>query len=92
MEFAAPGSTVERRVELRIAAPPQGYQGPPPTDLEPTAQPSQGTTGPELVASEGVGPAGLTVLPETGGAPLSALLAGVLLVGFGVAGIRRPRR
>jgi hypothetical protein len=45
------------------------------------------------VASEELEPVtGLTVLPETGGAPFSALPGGVLLVGFGVAVIQRPRR
>lgn len=67
-ELATPGSTVERRVQLAVAA-------------EPAPAPAESPQVEETPA----------VLPDTGGAPLGALLAGVSLLGLGGLMVRRIR-
>ncbi len=41
--------------------------------------------------SEDTGPGGITVLPDTGGAPVGVLVGGMLLLGAGIA-VRIVRR
>jgi rare lipoprotein A len=98
-ELVAPGSTVELRIRFGIAAPPPGYAGPLPDDPAPV---EQRNSGPEAGAGasspsrdaepRGATPAGMTTLPETGGAPFGALVSGCILAGLGacmLGGIRR---
>lgn len=78
-ELAVPNSTVQQRVEFEIAAKPT----PQPLEQEapePPAEPSAEEPEEEL-----------TVLPDTGGAPLSLPVAGGLLIALGIAVRLWPR-
>lgn len=123
VELAVPNSTIERRVELDVAAPPAPKQPveaavaeetvepvvqetpepvveetPEPTVQEtpepvveevpePGAKEKQEPEKSEPKKSEATGPGGITVLPDTGGAPLGALFlaGGAMLLGAGIA-------
>lgn len=123
VELAVPNSTIERRVELDVAAPPAPEQPveaavaeetvepvvqetpepvveetPEPTVQEtpepvveevpePGAKEKQEPEKSEPKKSEATGPGGITVLPDTGGAPLGALFlaGGAMLLGAGIA-------
>lgn len=99
-ELATPGSTVERRVVLVLAAPPAEYEGLAPgaeievSEPEPT-EPAPATEAAPKAASA-VAPEAettpLTVLPNTGGASLAGLVGGVLLVSLGAGWICRRHR
>lgn len=86
-ELAVPNSTVQKRVELEVAAQPT----PQPVEEE-VAEPA-----PEPVEETAPEPAvekpseELTVLPDTGGAPLLIPAVGVLLVALGIS-VRILRR
>lgn len=103
VELAVPNSTVERRVELAVAATPAPV-------TEPTPEPAPEQPAPEqpakAAAAEKVAepvaeekpqpekseaPGGITVLPDTGGSPLGVLVGGSLLIGAGIA-VRIVRR
>ena len=129
VELAVPNSTIERRVELDVAAPPAPVQPTETTVTEETVEPVQETPEPaaeetvkpvveevpepveketsepvveeasepvdeekpepkksESKKSEATGPGGITVLPDTGGAPLGALFlaGGAMLLGAGL--------
>lgn len=98
-ELVAPDSTVELRIRFGIAAPPAGYAGPLPDDPAPV---EQRNSGPEAGAEasspsgdavpRGATPAGMTTLPETGGAPFGALVSGCILAGLGACMLGRIRR
>ncbi|CAN5817357.1 hypothetical protein BH23ACT11_BH23ACT11_23110 [soil metagenome] len=77
-EFAVPNSTVEKRVEYLIAAEP----APEPVAQQEREEEPEPKEEPETE---------LTVLPDTGGAPLSLPLAGSLLVAVGLS-VRLLRR
>ena len=105
VELAVPNSTIQKRVELKVAAPPE----PEPVEEE-VAEPAPEPT-PEPVEKEVAESAPepkpveketeekpakepeeeLTVLPDTGGVPLSIPAAGALLVALGTS-IRILRR
>lgn len=88
-ELAAPGSTVELRIQFGVAAPPPGYAGPLPSGPDPV---ERRVSDPEHTARPAVkAEASPGVLPETGGAPLGALLCGCLLTGLGSLLIGRTR-
>lgn len=113
VELAVPNSTIERRVELNVAAPPAPAPEQPATtapvpeqpvktaSAEPVAQEASEASKPvaqpvpeaeEAPATETPkGPGGITVLPNTGGGPLGALVGGALLLGAGIV-IRVVRR
>lgn len=96
LELATPGSTVERRIELALAAPPENYTGPLP---DPSESASVGQEAPDDAEEPEEGSvaavAGLTVLPDTGGLPIAplagaaALIASLALVAGGVGLSRR---
>ena len=88
-ELAAPGSTLELRIQFGVAAPPPGYAGPLPSGPDPV---ERRVSDPEHTARPAVkAEASPAVLPETGGAPLGALLCGCLLTGLGSLLIGRTR-
>lgn len=107
-ELAVPNSTIERRVELKVAAPPApapeqtvqtaqvaaepvAQQDPEPV-VEPVAEEKPQSVAPAAAAPEkSEAPGGITVLPDTGGAPTGMLVGGVLLLGAGIM-VRVVRR
>lgn len=115
-ELAVPNSTIERRVELKVAATPAPTPAPEPEqpaqtaaaepivqeEPEPAAE-EEPVVEEEPVAeeksvveekpekSEDTGPGGITVLPDTGGAPVGVLVGGMLLLGAGIV-VRIVRR
>ncbi|CAN5658757.1 hypothetical protein BH24ACT21_BH24ACT21_12480 [soil metagenome] len=88
-ELAVPNSTVQKRVELEVAAQPT----PQPVEeevVEPAPEPEPvEETAPEPTVEKPSEE--LTVLPDTGGAPLSIPAAGALLVALGIS-VRILRR
>lgn len=62
VELATPGSTVERRIELAVAAPPENYAGPLPQDVSVAETP---------VAEEPVAGASAAVAPVVAEAPVA---------------------
>ena len=96
-ELATPGSTVERRVVLILAAPPEGYGGPAPGEkVEAEAPQAIPKVAPEVSKAsepEATEAAPLTVLPDTGGVSLPAMFAGgVLLAGIAGMAVRDRAR
>lgn len=96
-ELITPGSTVEKRIELALAAPPANYSGPVPAEAPVSAEAPAASGeietvyGPTTEAPSVV--AGLTTLPDTGGIPLvpaAGVAAALLAIGsiFGVRAIR----
>ena len=105
-ELAVPNSTIERRVELAVAATPAPVAEPAaPNAPEPNPEPAPEQPVKAAAAEEVVepvveeksepekseAPGGITVLPDTGGTPFGALLGGTLLIGAGIA-VRIVRR
>lgn len=115
-ELDTPGSTVERRVVLLVAAPPEPAPPEPAPEaaaetVETTAAEEAAPT-PELASKPVPEPApepetkpapkpkmnsaakvaGISVLPDTGGAPLWALAGGALLAGAGALTFFKMRR
>lgn len=117
VELVVPNSTIERRVELDVAAPPAPAQPvetaaveePVESASEETVEPVVQETPEPIVeevpepaaeekpepekSAEASGPGGITVLPNTGGAPLGALFlaGGAMLLGAGIT-VRVVRR
>ncbi len=121
VELAVPNSTIERRVELSVAATPAPAPEQPAQATEAAAEPAPVAEEPAPVVEEAPNPVvepvvrekpeqtveakpkeapetkkseapgGITVLPDTGGAPLGALVGGVLLLGGGTV-VRVVRR
>lgn len=97
-ELDTPGSTVERRVVLFLGgALPQTPETPQATPEATTPAPEANTpvtkvapAGQAAAPKEGV--PGISVLPDTGGAPLWTLLGGGLLAGAGALMLRGLRR
>lgn len=95
-EVDTPGSTVERRIVFLEAAPVAKAPAPEPAPVEnvPTPEPAPAAkaspAAKEIPKSQEV--AGITVLPDTGGAPLWALAGGALLVGAGALTFFRIKR
>lgn len=85
-ELVVPNSTVQKRVELQVAAPPDPAPEQPreTASVEPVVRAAAVE---EPVAEESeqpeTGPGGITVLPDTGGASPGLLAAGALLLGAG---------
>jgi rare lipoprotein A len=102
-ELVVPASTVERRIQLGIAAPPPGYAGPLPNGPALVERQSSGqSSGPEGAAgdsfpsrntgAQGAIPAGMTTLPETGGLPLIVLVAAAAVICGGLIAFAVARR
>ena len=94
-QLATPGSTVERRIHLGLANPPEGYTGPLPGDpIEVPAPEPETPIGPRSSAatSWSGGPGGISVLPDTGGASPVTLAWGAVLTCLGTLVLRRLRR
>lgn len=92
-ELAVPNSTIARRVELNVAATPAPVSEQPvkTASAEPVAEPAPAAEEEAPEAEKPTGPGGITVLPDTGGGSLGALVGGVLLLGAGVV-VRVVRR
>ncbi len=104
-ELDTPGSTVERRVVLFVGTPPEATPEPAPevaaeTVETPAVEEPAPTPAPEPETKSVSTPksgsaakaAGISVLPDTGGAPLWALLGGALLAGAGALTFFKMRR
>ncbi len=106
LDLATPGSTVERRIQLAVAAPPVNYTGPlpedPPAETASVAQeapaesPATETDAEADVEKPEPGSvaaiAGMTVLPDTGGLPVMPLAGAALAASLLVVGVRAFRR
>jgi rare lipoprotein A len=94
-ELATPGSTVERRIHLGLADPPEGYTGPLPGDPievpEPETPVAPRSSTPDATGWSG-GPGGISVLPDTGGASPVTLAWGAVLIYLGTLVLRSLRR
>lgn len=94
-ELDTPGSTVERRVVLLAAAPPEPAPEAAAEAVETTAAEEPAPTPeakPEPETGSAAKVAGISVLPDTGGAPLWALVGGALLAGAGALTFFKMRR
>lgn len=96
-ELETPGSTVERRVALLAAAPPEpapeeAAEAVETTAAEEPAPTPEPATKPEPETASAAKALGISVLPDTGGAPLWALAGGALLAGAGALTFFKMRR